>query len=144
MSSKSAKKSEQRRSNQQQDGAQASQSEQIQSPQSVTQPVSGGQSSVHCRIYTPAPNQHQHPISPKPRGISAGRLLFLQQPEPAAMPGPTPLHGGPDAQGAPEHDLSTNANACGPCPLAVRALERADARRYPDPTYTRLRALLGQ
>ena len=60
------------------------------------------------------------------------------------MPGPAPLHGGPDAQGAPEHDLSTNANACGPCPLAVRALERADARRYPDPAYTRLRALLGQ
>ena len=60
------------------------------------------------------------------------------------MPGPTPLHGGLDAQGVPKHDLSTNANACGPCPLAVRALERADARRYPDPAYTRLRALLGQ
>ncbi len=43
MSSKNAKKSEQRKSNQQQDGAQASQGEQIQSPQSVTQPVSGGQ-----------------------------------------------------------------------------------------------------
>ena len=43
MSSKSAKKSEQRKSNQQQDSAQASQREQIQPQQSVTQPVLGEQ-----------------------------------------------------------------------------------------------------
>lgn len=43
MSSKNAKKSEQRKSNQQQDGAQASQREQIQPQQSVAQPVPGGQ-----------------------------------------------------------------------------------------------------
>lgn len=56
MSSKSAKKSEQRKSNQQQDGAQASQGEQIQSPQSVTQPVSGGQ------IQPPQVEQVQQPM----------------------------------------------------------------------------------
>ena len=57
MSSKNAKKSEQRKSNQQQDGAQASQGEQIQSPQSVTQPVSGGQ------IQPPQVEQVQQPAS---------------------------------------------------------------------------------
>ena len=56
MSSKNAKKSEQRKSNQQQDGAQASQGEQIQSPQSVTQPVSGGQ------IQPPQVEQVQQPM----------------------------------------------------------------------------------
>ncbi len=50
----------------------------------------------------------------------------------------TPVHGGPDAHGVPAHDLSTNANACGPCPTALRALRAADARHYPDPACTRL------
>lgn len=49
-----------------------------------------------------------------------------------------PVHGGPDALGLPAHDLSTNANACGACPAARRALARADARHYPDPAYTAL------
>ena len=53
-----------------------------------------------------------------------------------------PLHGGPDAEGAPPHDFSTNANACGPCPHALAALRAADAARYPDPAYTALRAQL--
>ncbi|QNP48324.1 aminotransferase class I/II-fold pyridoxal phosphate-dependent enzyme [Diaphorobacter aerolatus] len=53
------------------------------------------------------------------------------------------VHGGPDAQGVPLHDFSTNANACGSCDRALEALRRADAARYPDPHYTRLRALLG-
>ena len=44
-------------------------------------------------------------------------------------------HGGPDALGAAEHDFSTNANACGPCPQAQAAVLRADASRYPDPGY---------
>lgn len=48
------------------------------------------------------------------------------------------VHGGPDALGVPAHDLSTNANACGACPAARRALARADARHYPDPAYTAL------
>ena len=56
MSSKNAKKSEQRKSNQQQDGAQPSQSEQIQLQQSVTQPVPGGQ------IQPPQVEQVQQPM----------------------------------------------------------------------------------
>ncbi|MBQ9579091.1 MAG: aminotransferase class I/II-fold pyridoxal phosphate-dependent enzyme [Ottowia sp.] len=47
-------------------------------------------------------------------------------------------HGGTDAQGAARHDLSTNANACGPWLPALRAVQAADARRYPDPAYTAL------
>lgn len=54
-----------------------------------------------------------------------------------------PLHGGPDALGVPLHDFSTNANACGPCPVALAAVRAADASRYPDPAYTALREALG-
>lgn len=53
-----------------------------------------------------------------------------------------PLHGGPDALGVPQHDFSTNANACGPCPQAVQALRGADRSHYPDPAYTTLRTQL--
>lgn len=49
-----------------------------------------------------------------------------------------PIHGGPDALGVPAHDLSTNANACGPYPAALQALREVDARHYPDPAYTAL------
>lgn len=52
------------------------------------------------------------------------------------------LHGGPDALGIPRWDFSTNANACGPCPDALAAVQAADATRYPDPRYTVLRAQL--
>lgn len=52
------------------------------------------------------------------------------------------LHGGPDADGVPVHDLSTNANACGPYPPAEHALRATDARHYPDPAYTALRVQL--
>lgn len=55
----------------------------------------------------------------------------------------TAIHGGPDAQGAPAHDFSTNSNACGPCPEVLREVQRADATRYPDPAYTALRKALG-
>ena len=48
-------------------------------------------------------------------------------------------HGGPDALGVPRHDFSTNANACGPCPAALHAVQQADATRYPDPSYSQLR-----
>ena len=51
---------------------------------------------------------------------------------------PPTIHGGPDALGVPAHDLSTNANACGPYPPALQALRAADARHYPDPAYTTL------
>jgi len=53
-----------------------------------------------------------------------------------------PVHGGTDALGAAAHDFSTNSNACGPCPVALAAVQRADATRYPDPAYTALRAQL--
>ena len=53
-----------------------------------------------------------------------------------------PVHGGPDAQGVPRHDFSTNANACGPCPPALDALRAADPSRYPDPNDTELRERL--
>jgi len=52
------------------------------------------------------------------------------------------MHGGPDALGVPQHDFSTNSNACGPCPEALAAVQAADATRYPDPAYTALREAL--
>jgi len=52
------------------------------------------------------------------------------------------LHGGPDALGVPLFDFSTNSNACGPCPMAWVAVQQADASRYPDASYTSLRAQL--
>ena len=51
-------------------------------------------------------------------------------------------HGGPDEQGVPAHDFSTTANACGPCPAALAAVQQADAARCPDPRYTDLRRTL--
>ena len=35
------------------------------------------------------------------------------------------IHGGPDAHGVPLHDFSTNSNACGPCPVALLAINKA-------------------
>ena len=52
------------------------------------------------------------------------------------------VHGGPDAQGPVPHDFSTNSNACGPCPHALAAVQKADATRYPEPAYTAVRARL--
>ncbi len=52
------------------------------------------------------------------------------------------IHGGPDASGAAPFDFSTNSNACGPCPSALAAIEQADARQYPDASYTALRERL--
>ena len=54
------------------------------------------------------------------------------------------VHGGPDARGAARWDFSTNANACGPCPVALQAVNKADATRYPDPAYARLREALAR
>ena len=54
------------------------------------------------------------------------------------------VHGGPDALGVPAHDFSTNGNACGPCPVALAALQAVDAAHYPDPQYTALRETLGR
>jgi histidinol-phosphate aminotransferase len=55
---------------------------------------------------------------------------------------PSRIHGGPDSRGVPLHDFSTNSNGCGPCPQALAAVEGADPTRYPDPSYTALRAAL--
>ncbi len=52
-------------------------------------------------------------------------------------------HGGPDALGTARWDFSTNANACGPAPAALAAVQAADARHYPDPHYAALRRRLG-
>ncbi len=54
----------------------------------------------------------------------------------------TRTHGGPDEQGVPLHDFSTNSNACGPCPAAQAAVQQADATHYPDAGYTLLRSQL--
>ncbi|WP_332738575.1 aminotransferase class I/II-fold pyridoxal phosphate-dependent enzyme [Hydrogenophaga sp.] len=51
-------------------------------------------------------------------------------------------HGGPDTLGVPRWDFSTNANACGPCPVALAAVQQADARHYPEPSYAALRESL--
>lgn len=53
-------------------------------------------------------------------------------------------HGGPDALGVPQWDFSSNANACGPEPGALRAVQQADPTRYPDPGYAELRTGLGE
>lgn len=52
------------------------------------------------------------------------------------------IHGGADAQGPVRWDFSSNANGCGPCPLALQVVQQADASHYPDPAYARLRAAL--
>ncbi|OGB28358.1 MAG: aminotransferase [Burkholderiales bacterium RIFCSPLOWO2_12_FULL_61_40] len=66
----------------------------------------------------------------------------LDRPGNKPVPLPARLHGGPDAAGVPRFDFSTNSNACGPCPAVATALQQADATRYPDPHYTRLRTAL--
>lgn len=52
------------------------------------------------------------------------------------------IHGGPDQQGVPLHDFSSNSHACGPCPAALAAVQQADAAAYPDASYSRLRRQL--
>ena len=51
-------------------------------------------------------------------------------------------HGGPDALGVPRFDFSTNSNACGPCPMALAAVQSADPTRYPDASYSALKQQL--
>ncbi len=50
------------------------------------------------------------------------------------------VHGGADVT----WDFSTNANVLGPCPLALKAVMKADRERYPDASYQRLIAQLAQ
>jgi histidinol-phosphate aminotransferase len=52
------------------------------------------------------------------------------------------IHGGTDALPDPRYDFSSNANPLGPCPSVLAAVRSADVTRYPDPSYTQLRATL--
>lgn len=52
------------------------------------------------------------------------------------------IHGGPDVLGAACWDFSSNANACGPCPAALLAVQKTEVARYPDPAYTQLQKAL--
>jgi histidinol-phosphate aminotransferase len=52
------------------------------------------------------------------------------------------VHGGADADGAARWDFSTCANAAGPCPAALAAVQAADHTRYPDPASTAVRHAL--
>ena len=52
------------------------------------------------------------------------------------------VHGGNDLLGQPEIEFSSNANACGPCPTAVRAIEQVDPSYYPESGYLTLRRQL--
>lgn len=52
------------------------------------------------------------------------------------------VHGGADARGTARWDFSTCANAAGPCPAALAAVQAADATRYPDPAATAVRQAL--
>jgi histidinol-phosphate aminotransferase len=51
-------------------------------------------------------------------------------------------HGGTDAGPPVHYDFSTNAHPLGPPPAVLDAVLAADRQRYPDPTYTALRAHL--
>lgn len=53
-------------------------------------------------------------------------------------------HGGPDADGVPLHDFSTNANAAGPCPAVLHRLQQLVPDTYPDPAYASLRTHLAR
>ena len=54
------------------------------------------------------------------------------------------IHGGTDVLGAARWDFSSNANACGPCPLVLEQVHAADATHYPDPGYWHLREHLAR
>jgi histidinol-phosphate aminotransferase len=71
-------------------------------------------------------------------------MVLMDMTRPISTPAmaPTREHGGTDALGAALFDFSTNSNSCGPCPAALAVVEQADARRYPDSSYTALRAQL--
>jgi len=55
---------------------------------------------------------------------------------------PIRSHGGPDSEGVPLHDFSTNSNTSGPCPAALATVQLADASHYPDAGYNTLRRQL--
>lgn len=81
----------------------------------------------------------EHPQECSAPAAALCRQIVMTRSFAEAVAGP---HGGPDALGVPAHDLSSNGNACGPCPAALQALRQVDARHYPDPLYTALSAQL--
>ncbi len=52
------------------------------------------------------------------------------------------VHGGNDLLGQPEIEFSSNANACGPCPVALQAIHQVDPSYYPESCYLTLRRQL--
>ncbi|WP_242481136.1 PLP-dependent aminotransferase family protein [Rubrivivax gelatinosus] len=70
------------------------------------------------------------------RLTQAQSLAFNPEPAPARV------HGGPGRDGAAAWDFSTCANAAGPCPQVLDALQRVDPCAYPDPGYHALRERL--
>jgi histidinol-phosphate aminotransferase len=69
-------------------------------------------------------------------------LMDVTRPTTTPPAAPTREHGGTDALGAAPFDFSTNSNGCGPCPAALAAVKRGEVLRYPDGSYTKLRAQL--
>ncbi len=49
-----------------------------------------------------------------------------------------PVHGSTDAGAPPQFDFSSNANALGPNPIVLQAVQAANPTHYPDPLYTQL------
>lgn len=49
-----------------------------------------------------------------------------------------PVHGSTDAGASPQFDFSSNANALGPNPIVLQAVQSVDPTHYPDPFYTQL------
>lgn len=55
-----------------------------------------------------------------------------------------PIHGSTDAGPTPKYDFSSNANALGPNPIVLAAIQSADPTHYPDPFYTELQQALAE
>jgi histidinol-phosphate aminotransferase len=55
-----------------------------------------------------------------------------------------PIHGSTDAGPTPKYDFSSNANALGPNPIVLAAVQSADPTHYPDPFYTELQQALAE
>jgi histidinol-phosphate aminotransferase len=53
-----------------------------------------------------------------------------------------PIHGSTDSGPPPQFDFSSNANALGPNPHILKALQSVDPTHYPDPNYTNLHQAL--
>jgi len=52
------------------------------------------------------------------------------------------IHGGPDREGVPTYDFSSNANGMGTPDFILNAIQQASFRYYPDPEYFKLRQCL--